>query len=83
MCCVCLESDIFLHLLRADRVCLQSRAEGLYTCFCMYQELGMYHHVFVCIIMCEPVSETSDGMCMMFCVYGLRPGNTTSQAQLL
>jgi hypothetical protein len=57
MCCVCLESDIFLHLLRADRVCLQSRAEGVYTCFCMYQELGMYHHVFVCIIMCEPVSR--------------------------
>jgi hypothetical protein len=57
MCCACLESGIFLHLSRADRECLQSRAEDVYTCFCMYQELGMYLHVFVRIIMCEPVSR--------------------------
>ena len=36
---------------------LQSRAERVYTCFCMYQELGMYLHVFVRIIICEPVSR--------------------------
>jgi hypothetical protein len=39
MCCACLESGIFcifLHLLRADQVSLQARAERVYTCFCMY-----------------------------------------------
>jgi hypothetical protein len=29
----------------------------MHTCFCMYQELGMYLHKLVCIIMCEPVSR--------------------------
>jgi hypothetical protein len=38
-------------------VSLQSRAERVYTCFYMYQELGMYLRVLVCIILCEPVSR--------------------------
>jgi hypothetical protein len=38
-------------------VSLQSRAEHVYTCFCMYQALDMYLHVLVHIIMYELVSR--------------------------